>query len=285
MTPVLAALLLAAASADGHIGEEPAPIPAQATPEATATTPAEKAPEATATPPAGAAGEASANPTTGEPQRLPEATASQVPAKPAAPRQQLKILAQESRMEAYAQFRSLYETARFDEALPYAKRVVELSEKDAEREHELPIAYNNLGATQYQLGDYEGATASYKQSLELLESTQGISSRRLVVPLAGLGAVYAAQDQHQVAAEHLRPRARGEPPGGRPVQPAATAAARSGCGQPLRVQAISPAPNGSTCTRSRSPNRTSVTATNARCRRCSSSRPSMRACASSSPRA
>ena len=104
-------------------------------------------------------------------------------------------------MEAYQQFRSLYETARFEEALPYAKRVVELSEQDAERDHELPIAYNNLGATQYQLADYTGATASYRQSLELLEATQGISSRRLVVPLAGLGAVYAAQDQHEVAAE------------------------------------------------------------------------------------
>ena len=204
MTTVLAALLLAAASADGQIGEEPAPIAGQATPEATATTPTEKAPEAaTANPPASVAGEAGAGQATDEPPRLPEATASQVPvnAKQAAPRQQLKILAQDSRMEAYVQFRSLYETARFDEALPYAKRVVELSENDAEREHELPIAYNNLGATQYQLGDYEGATASYKKSLDLLESTQGISSRRLIVPIAGLGAVYAAQEEHKIAAE------------------------------------------------------------------------------------
>ena len=104
-------------------------------------------------------------------------------------------------MEAYQQFRSLYELARFDEALPYAKQVVELSEAGSERDHELPIAYNNLGATQYQLADYPAAEGSYRKSLELLESTQGISSRRLVVPLAGLGAVYAAQDQHQVAAD------------------------------------------------------------------------------------
>ncbi len=104
-------------------------------------------------------------------------------------------------MEAYAQFRDLYEKSRFDEALPYAKRVVELSEADPERDHELPIAYNNLGATQYQLGDYAGAEASYKKSLELLESTQGISSRRLVVPIAGLGAVFAAKDEHALAAE------------------------------------------------------------------------------------
>ena len=170
MTPVLAVLLLAAAQADGQIGETPAPVP-----EAAATQPQAAAP-------------------------LTEATAPQQ-AKPAAPRQQLRILAQDSRLEAYQQFRALYDQARFDEALPLAKRVVELSEASGERDHELPISYNNLGATQYQLADYPAAEGSYRQSLELLESTQGISSRRLVVPLAGLGAVYAAQDNHEVAAE------------------------------------------------------------------------------------
>ncbi len=105
------------------------------------------------------------------------------------------------RMEAYDQFRALYETARFEEALPFAKRIVELSEADPDRDYELPIAYNNLGATQLKLSDYTAAEASYQKSLELLESTLGISSRRLIVPLAGLGAVYSALDQHAVAAE------------------------------------------------------------------------------------
>lgn len=170
MIPVLVVLLLAANPAEGQVGEPPAPVP-----EAKAPLPEAKAP-------------------------LPDATSPQN-SKPAAPRQQLRILPQDSRMEAYQEFRQLYELARFEEALPYAKRVVALSEADEERDHELPIAYNNLGATQYQLADYPAAEASYRKSLELLESTQGISSRRLVVPIAGLGAVYAAQDQHQVAAE------------------------------------------------------------------------------------
>ncbi len=183
MITVLAALLLAAGASEGHIGEEPAPIPGQAAPEATASQPA----TATATP--------------GTPAQLPEATSPLQPARPAAPKPQLKILAQDSRLEAYGQFRALYEASRFDEALPYAKRVVELSEANPERDHELPIAYNNLGATQYQLGDYPAAETSYRKSLELLEATQGISSRRMIVPLAGLGAVYAARDEHKAAAE------------------------------------------------------------------------------------
>lgn len=131
---------------------------------------------------------------------IPEATAPQVPAKPGVPQERLKILGQDMRIEAYQQFRAFYETGQFWQALPYARQVVELSEHGEDPDYELPVAYNNLGATQYQIGDYEGATDSYQKSLDLLEATQGISSRRLVVPLAGLGAVYAAQDQHAVAA-------------------------------------------------------------------------------------
>jgi tetratricopeptide (TPR) repeat protein len=178
MNPVLVVLLLAAAQADGQVGEAPTPIPATTAPQQQAQP--QPQPEADTT--------------------LPEATAPQQ-VKPAAPRQQLRILAQDSRLEAYQQFRTLYDQARYDEALPVAKRVVELSEASEDRDHELPIAFNNLGATQYQLADYAAAEGSYRTSLELLESTQGISSRRLVVPLAGLGAVYAAQDKHEVAAE------------------------------------------------------------------------------------
>jgi tetratricopeptide (TPR) repeat protein len=217
MTPVLAALLLAASVADGHIGEEPAPVAAESRQDATATAPAgeAEAPGAPQASPADPPATGTSTPATAPqdtapgatpadtpvPAPLPDATAAQQPIRPAA-HEPLKILAQDPRMDAYAQFRQLYETARFDEALPFAKRVVELSEQDPERDHELPIAYNNLGATQYQLGDYPAASASYNKSLELLESTQGISSRRLVVPLAGLGAVSAAQDDHKTAAQY-----------------------------------------------------------------------------------
>jgi tetratricopeptide (TPR) repeat protein len=193
MMSVLAALLLIAIPADGHIGEEPAPFPDQAEP---APAPPLTVPASTLSP--------AENPPAPSPagqEQLPEATASQLPPRTVPQKQQLQILVQDSRMGIYGQFRQLYEAARFEEALPYAKRVVELSEANPERDHELPIAYNNLGATQYQLGDYPAAEASYRKSLELLEATQGISSRRLIVPLAGLGAVYAARDEHKTAAE------------------------------------------------------------------------------------
>ena len=130
-------------------------------------------------------------------EQVPAPAPAAVPAtRPSVP---ARILPIDQRMEAYDQFRAMYETARFDEALPLAQRVVELSETDRDRDIELPIAHSNLGATQYQLNNYPAAEVSYQTSLELLESTQGISSRRMIVPLAGLGTVYAAQDQHALA--------------------------------------------------------------------------------------
>lgn len=174
MIPVLAALLLSATTSPQAVAEAAAPAP-----------PPAAAPETTQAPASGATAPAPA---------FAPPPASQAPA---------TILALDPRMEAYEQFRAFYDTANFDEALPFARRVVELSEANPKRDYELPIAYNNLGATQYQLGDYKAAEASYVKSLEILEASQGISSRRLVVPLAGLGAVYAATDQHVLAAQLL----------------------------------------------------------------------------------
>lgn len=133
-----------------------------------------------------------------------EATAApEPPAGTATASDTAQILPVDPRLEAYEQFRALYETARFAEALPLAQRVVELSDTDQFRDIELPIAYNNLGATQFRLNDFQAAEASYRRSLDLLEASQGIASRRMIVPLAGLGAAYAALDQHALAAEQF----------------------------------------------------------------------------------
>jgi tetratricopeptide (TPR) repeat protein len=183
MRPVLAAFLLSTAALNAA-AEEPAPPPAQAT----------------------AAPARTEIPTTAAPPDAAAAAATPAPAAAAAPDRSLTasaLQALDQRMEAYDQFRKLFETARFDEALPLAQRVVELSETAANREGELPIAYNNLAATQYQLSDYAGAEFNYKKSLALLEESQGISSTRMIVPLAGLGAVYAALDQHAQAVQQF----------------------------------------------------------------------------------
>jgi tetratricopeptide (TPR) repeat protein len=134
---------------------------------------------------------------------LAAAAMAEEPATGATPPVSVAAKAIDERMDAYDQFKSLFDAARFEEALPFAIRVVELSEARPERDTELSIAYNNLGATQYQLNDYPAAEISYRKSLALLEANQGISSKRLITPLAGLGAVYAALDQHALAVQQF----------------------------------------------------------------------------------
>ncbi len=103
-------------------------------------------------------------------------------------------------METYEDFRAHYDGGRYQDALPLAERVVGLTESRADREHELPTAWNNLAATHFLIGNYDAAEANYVKALELLEATHGIASPRLIVPLAGLGAVQAAVDRRGIAA-------------------------------------------------------------------------------------
>jgi tetratricopeptide (TPR) repeat protein len=104
----------------------------------------------------------------------------------------------------YDAFRQEFDAGRYDAALPLAQELVTLMEADPTAVDQLPTAYNNLGVTQFRSGDTSGAEASFNHALELLERSQGIASRRLVSPLAGLGAVYAAENQHARAVDVLQ---------------------------------------------------------------------------------
>ncbi len=108
----------------------------------------------------------------------------------------------EPTLSAQDEFRALSAAGRYTDALPYAQQVVALA--DASAGADLPAALNDLARTQFQLGDLAGAEASYMRSLELLENSQGISSPRFVAPLAGIAAVYAAQNRHAQAIAFYR---------------------------------------------------------------------------------
>ena len=105
---------------------------------------------------------------------------------------------------AYEEFQREFSAGRFEAALPRAEELVKLIEARDPLSDELPTAYNNLGVVQFRTGNTAGAEVSFSRALDLLEQTQGISSRRLVSPLAGLGATYAAQGQHARAVDVLQ---------------------------------------------------------------------------------
>ncbi len=105
------------------------------------------------------------------------------------------------RQAVYDAFRQEFAGGHYEAALPLARQLVDLLESQAPTDEQLPTAYNNLGAVQWRTGDLDGAEGSFSRALELLEQTQGIASRRLIAPLAGLATVYFEQGQHALAAE------------------------------------------------------------------------------------
>jgi tetratricopeptide (TPR) repeat protein len=110
----------------------------------------------------------------------------------------------ESAPTAYEEFRALFTAGRYAEALPLAERAVAETDPGATGSRDLAAALIDLAATQSRLGNLGGAEASYLRAFTLLESSQGMSSLRFLAPLAGLAAVYAAQNRHELAIDFYR---------------------------------------------------------------------------------
>ena len=112
-------------------------------------------------------------------------------------------VARRERDADYAAFRADFDAGRYADALPHAERVVALTGLVEAGGADLARALNNLGATQYRLGDFTAAEATYARALELVEQQQGSASRRLLAPLQGLALTYQAMDRHDAAAPLL----------------------------------------------------------------------------------
>ena len=108
------------------------------------------------------------------------------------------------RADVYQQFRQAFAAEDYKTALPLAAELTRLLEQADPLDGQLPTAYNNLGVVQFRSGDVAAAERSFVHALDLLEATQGIASRKMISPLAGLGAVYAAQGRHAQAADVLQ---------------------------------------------------------------------------------
>jgi tetratricopeptide (TPR) repeat protein len=108
------------------------------------------------------------------------------------------------RAEVYQEFRQAFAAGDYASALPLAEEMTRLIEEADPSSKDLPTAYNNLGVVQFRTGDEESAEQSFTRSLELLEATEGIASRKMISPLVGLGAVFAAEGQQARAADVLK---------------------------------------------------------------------------------
>ena len=103
-----------------------------------------------------------------------------------------------SRSDAYAEFRTLFDARKYEQALVPARKVVSLTEQEGTGE-ELQVALMNLAATQSLAGDHSGAEATYLRSIELIEAAGTRASPRLARANAGLAVVYHDQGRHELA--------------------------------------------------------------------------------------
>jgi tetratricopeptide (TPR) repeat protein len=110
---------------------------------------------------------------------------------------------EQRRSDTYDRFRALVAEGRYVDAIPLAKEVLQLTETIDPNHDDLPTAWNNLGVAQLRASDPKAALDSFSRSLDILERTKGIGSRRLIAPMAGLGASYNALGEPAKAAEQF----------------------------------------------------------------------------------
>lgn len=109
------------------------------------------------------------------------------------------------RFEANRQFREAFDAKRYQEALPLAQKVVELTEEQYGKDNRALVnPLTNLGTVHYRLKDYEAAEKEYQRGIQILEATAGNTDRQLLRPLQGLGRAHFAEKEYVDAATTLK---------------------------------------------------------------------------------
>ena len=109
------------------------------------------------------------------------------------------------RAAAYGQFRAAFDAREYQQALPLAVRVVELTTSQYGAEApELANPMTNLATTLSRLGQHGEALDNYRRALTVLDLTANAADPRLVAPLHGLGATLRAMDRHEEAIVPLK---------------------------------------------------------------------------------
>lgn len=109
------------------------------------------------------------------------------------------------RLQVYTEFRAVFDTRQYADALPLAVKLVSMTEQQygtADRALVNPLS--NLGTTEYRLHDLKSAERDFVRSVKIAEGSGGVADRMLLRPLHGLGATYFAARQYEDAALMLK---------------------------------------------------------------------------------
>ena len=109
------------------------------------------------------------------------------------------------RIDVNTQFRAAFDAKKYAEALPFAEKVVALTEEQYGKDaRALVNPLTNLGTVHYRLKDYPAAEKEYQRSVDILEKTTGATDRQLLRPLQGLGAAHFAESEYVDASVALK---------------------------------------------------------------------------------
>jgi TonB family protein len=114
--------------------------------------------------------------------------------------QSAPAITDDERLQTYRDFRVYFDQKQYDQALPYAERLVELTEQQyGDKARELVNPLTNLGTVYHRMGNHQSAEKSYERGVQILEASAANTDRQLLLPLQGLGETYNSLGQHEDA--------------------------------------------------------------------------------------
>lgn len=101
-----------------------------------------------------------------------------------------------ARLEAQILLTELVDQARYEEAVPIAERMVELTEEESGVSIELGVALSNLAILQRSLELYEPSELNFVRAVDVIREADGTYSEAVISPLVGLGMNYQARGDY-----------------------------------------------------------------------------------------
>ncbi len=101
-----------------------------------------------------------------------------------------------ARLEAEFILRDLVDEGRYEEAVPLAERLVELTEEELGIGVEFGVALSNLGILQRRAGLYDLSEESFLRSIDVIREADGTFTDAVINPLIGLGVNYQTRGDY-----------------------------------------------------------------------------------------
>ncbi len=101
-----------------------------------------------------------------------------------------------ARLEIELLLGELFDQGRYEEAVPVAERMVELTEEELGLGVELGVALSNLAILQRRLELYAPSEQSFLRAIDMIREVDGTYSEAVINPLIGLGVNYRARGDY-----------------------------------------------------------------------------------------